>query len=274
MDKLINFPIPRVFRNYPALLKECNRRLRLWRNYVACPKQKPLSSKIPFCAKSRCPCEQCSFRLASRSRSSPIAKRFWTPPTRAGDLRNSVIAAHPATSYRGYSEHFGNCPPAPVVRGQQHLISIVADARNQAICDLKTGFAFAGSQKTHYGTGAMHATTLLRRLLLSLSLPPTRLPSTLPASAGTGGAIVLRPSGAGKSTLAYACARSGWIFTSDDSAYMKHHTVSSASSATRISYVFDPPPRIFFPSSRAEASLLAPKANLRSKYPPRSCLES
>ena len=37
----------------------------------------------------------------------------------------------------------GNCPPAPVVRSQQHLLSIVADAHNQAVCDLQAGSAFA-----------------------------------------------------------------------------------------------------------------------------------
>ncbi len=35
--------------------------------------------------------------------------------------------------------------------------------------------------------------------------------------------LLCGPSGAGKSTLAYACARSGWVFTSDDSAYLRHH---------------------------------------------------
>ncbi len=41
---------------------------------------------------------------------------------------------------RGTSQ---NCPPAPVVRCQQNLLSMVADAHNQAICDLNAGFAFA-----------------------------------------------------------------------------------------------------------------------------------
>jgi hypothetical protein len=35
------------------------------------------------------------------------------------------------------------CPPAPVYRGQRHLLSIVADAQNFAVCDRSQGFAFA-----------------------------------------------------------------------------------------------------------------------------------
>jgi hypothetical protein len=37
------------------------------------------------------------------------------------------------------------------------------------------------------------------------------------------GMLLCGPSAAGKSTLAYACARRGWVFTSDDSSYLRHH---------------------------------------------------
>src|SRR5271156_3514669 len=35
------------------------------------------------------------------------------------------------------------CPPAPLYRAQRNLLSIVADARNFAVCDRDQGFAFA-----------------------------------------------------------------------------------------------------------------------------------
>src|SRR5579863_1799349 len=50
--------------------------------------------------------------------------------------------------------------------------------------------------------------------------------------------------------------------------------VISVWSATRIRYVFDLPPRIYFPSCEAEALPLAPKVNRLSKFPRPSCLES
>ena len=37
----------------------------------------------------------------------------------------------------------GPCPPPPVYRGQSHLLSIVADSQNFAVCDREQGFAFA-----------------------------------------------------------------------------------------------------------------------------------
>src|ERR1700689_1469631 len=37
----------------------------------------------------------------------------------------------------------GLCPPAPVYRGQRHLLSIVADSQNFALCDRDRRFAFA-----------------------------------------------------------------------------------------------------------------------------------
>ncbi|MGC2400208.1 MAG: aldolase, partial [Acidobacteriaceae bacterium] len=34
-------------------------------------------------------------------------------------------------------------PPTPIFRGREHLVSVVADAHNYAVCDVKKGFAFA-----------------------------------------------------------------------------------------------------------------------------------
>ena len=150
MDKLINFPTPRAFRNYPALLRELQMPPRADKQEKPLvletlpEKQATLPSMIPFCAKWNCLCERSFIRLASHSRSSPTARRFWMPPTRVGGIRKQRDSG-PALQLRiGVTARFsGSCPPAPVARGQQHLISMVADAHNQAVCDLKAGFAFA-----------------------------------------------------------------------------------------------------------------------------------
>jgi hypothetical protein len=118
----------------------------------------------------------------------------------------------------------GNCPPAPVVRGQQHLISFVADAHNHAICDLKAGFAFAWLTEDalqHRSYVRYHFIEAVALILISTSYA-TPIHAACVSRHGRG-MLFCGPSGAGKSTLAYACARSGWIFTSDDSSYLRHH---------------------------------------------------
>jgi hypothetical protein len=120
----------------------------------------------------------------------------------------------------------GSCPPAPVARGQQHLISLVADAGNQAICDLKAGFAFAWLTEDavrHPRYARYHFIEAVALILISATYA-TPIHAACVSRHGRG-MLFCGASGAGKSTLAYACARSGWVFTSDDSAYLRHHTV-------------------------------------------------
>lgn len=114
-----------------------------------------------------------------------------------------------------------DCPPAPVPRADGHLLSIVADAANFAVCDLLQGVAF----------GWVCEATLKNRIYLryhfleaiALSLISTSRASPLHAACVSlegRGVLFCGASGAGKSTLAYACARAGWTFTSDDASYL------------------------------------------------------
>lgn len=113
-----------------------------------------------------------------------------------------------------------DCPPAPTVRAQHNLVSIVADADNQAICDLKAGFASAwiSSSVLQYGSYLRyHFIEAMVLLLLSTSYV-TPIHAACVSRHGCG-MLLCGVSGAGKSSLAYACARAGWTFTSDDSSY-------------------------------------------------------
>lgn len=108
-----------------------------------------------------------------------------------------------------------------VFRSREHLMSIVADSENFVVCDFLGGYAFGWVTET---TAADHP--LLRyRFLLSggATLVEQR------AFAAMHGALVVRngsgvmlagDSFAGKSTLAYACARAGWTYVSDDGAFL------------------------------------------------------
>jgi hypothetical protein len=113
------------------------------------------------------------------------------------------------------------CPPAPVVRGQGHLLSMIADAQNQAICDLEKGFAFAWLNQAaleHRDYLRYHFIEAAALVLIS-ALYVTPIHAACVSRHGRG-MLLCGESGAGKSSLAYACARAGWIFTSDDASYL------------------------------------------------------
>jgi len=122
----------------------------------------------------------------------------------------------------GVSESDSKLPlPASVVRAREHLMSIVADPENFLLCDFDRGFAFGWVTRS---TAADHP--LLRYQFLTAggatlgeqrALAP--LHGALVVRNGTG-VMLCGDSFAGKSTLAYACARAGWTYVSDDGAFL------------------------------------------------------
>jgi hypothetical protein len=110
------------------------------------------------------------------------------------------------------------CPPPPVFRGQRNLVSVVCDANNFAVCDLKLGFAFswltraAAADRAYLRYHVLEGVVPL--LLESLYLTPVHAGCV---SLRGHGVLLCGESCAGKSSLSFACARNGWTFTSDDS---------------------------------------------------------
>lgn len=117
----------------------------------------------------------------------------------------------------------GVCPPAPVYRGQRNLLSIVADARNFAICDRDRGFAFAwidGDAVTNRNYLRYHfLESIALSMLSSFYVTPLHAACVEFADKGV---LFCGNSGAGKSSLAFACARAGWKYISDDASYLVH----------------------------------------------------
>jgi hypothetical protein len=112
-------------------------------------------------------------------------------------------------------------PVESVVRSREHMMSIIADPENFVICDYHRGFGY-GWVTTN--TAADHS--LLRYRFLT-SAGATLVEHR--AFAALHGALVVRngrgvmltgDSFAGKSTLAYACARTGWTYVSDDGLFL------------------------------------------------------
>ena len=111
--------------------------------------------------------------------------------------------------------------PVHVVRSQRHLLVTLGGTEDLAVCDMKQGFGFGwvttatASNHAHlryYFLEAM-ACTLLQALYL------TPIHAACVALNGRG-LLLCGDSEAGKSSLAYACARSGWTFISDDASYL------------------------------------------------------
>jgi hypothetical protein len=115
----------------------------------------------------------------------------------------------------------GLCPPPPVYRGQRHLLSIVADAQNFAVCDRGQGFAFVWLSRD----AVEHKAYLRYHFLEAIALTMLASSYVAPLHAACvelagQGVLLCGNSGAGKSSLAYACARAGWKFISDDASYL------------------------------------------------------
>jgi hypothetical protein len=109
------------------------------------------------------------------------------------------------------------CPPAPVIRAQRTLLTVVADAHNHATCDLKDSFSviwLTQAALKHPDYLRLYFIETATAVLITTSYA-TALHAACVSRHGHG-MLLAGSSGAGKSTLSYACARAGWTFTSDD----------------------------------------------------------
>ena len=115
------------------------------------------------------------------------------------------------------------CPPPPVYRMIRPLMMGVADGDNYSVVDLAASHA-----QVTLSRGALAHPLYAGWFLLGapLSCICTRYVTPIHGacvSRGGRGVLLCGESGAGKSTLAYACARAGWTFTSDDATFLPHH---------------------------------------------------
>ena len=151
---------------------------------------------------------------------------------------------------RIHIDHNGarSCPPSPKFHIARHLISTVADAENQAHCDLNAGFGFASltSAALKYRLYfRYHFLESMTMVLVSAKHAPALHAACV--NRNSQGMLLCGESGAGKSTLAYACARAGFTYVSDDASYLlrdaDHPRVAGQSHKIR----FRPSSRELFP---------------------------
>ena len=119
----------------------------------------------------------------------------------------------------------GQRAPEPAFRSQRHMFLIVADRDNFAAYDSEKlfGYAFV-SQKTavdHAWFRFHFLETMAYMLLAQESIMPVHAACV---AHGETGVMLYGLSGAGKSTLAWACARAGWTYVTDDGVWLLPHS--------------------------------------------------
>jgi hypothetical protein len=112
-------------------------------------------------------------------------------------------------------------PPAPVCSLQWDILLCVADARNFVACDLNHGRSFGSITRSTAESPIYLQYHFLEAAALSmvtaLHAAPVHAACVCPLGSGM---LLCGDSGAGKSSLAYAGARAGWTFVSDDASYL------------------------------------------------------
>lgn len=113
------------------------------------------------------------------------------------------------------------CPPTPVCRMREHVITNVADEENFAVTDLSRLFS------TIWVTEAAvrHRDYFRYFFLESTALGCVSAVHATDVHAACvawddQGILLCGDSGAGKTTLSYACAQAGWTYVTDDGSYL------------------------------------------------------
>jgi hypothetical protein len=105
----------------------------------------------------------------------------------------------------------------PTFRGQEHLLSIVADRSTFAHADLNAGFAHLAITREAAGDIAYLRYHFLEPLAYVLiAARHVAFVHAACVELEGHGVVLCGASGAGKTCLAYACARRGWTFVSGD----------------------------------------------------------
>ena len=122
----------------------------------------------------------------------------------------------------GVSEH-GEAPLAsePSVVAREHLITSLWDQSNFAVCDMRSGFAFAWVTRRTARDRVFLRYRFLQACGMNMLVQRFLAPVHGAFVARNGrGVLLCGDSFAGKSTLAYACARAGWTYLTDDGTHL------------------------------------------------------
>jgi hypothetical protein len=136
-------------------------------------------------------------------------------------LSQQVFSYPPVRVSLGVSESRTGAASPPAYRSRQHMFSAISDADNFVLCDMRSGYACGWITENAASDSSFLRFYFLDcavyTLIEQLYLAPVHAAVVLKNGVGV---LLCGDTGAGKSTMAYACARSGWTFVSDDAAFL------------------------------------------------------
>jgi hypothetical protein len=136
-----------------------------------------------------------------------FTKLFDTPPIR---IRIGVKGGNSSA-----------CPPTPICRVQQHLVSNIADAENYSVIDLAERFAYIWlTEAAVADRGYLRYFFIESTAMAILATSYTTAVHAACIERKGCGILLCGDSGAGKTSLSYACARAGWTFITDDASFL------------------------------------------------------
>jgi hypothetical protein len=113
------------------------------------------------------------------------------------------------------------CPPTPICRVQQHLVSNIADAENYSVIDLAERFAYIWlTEAAVADRGYLRYFFIESTAMAILATSYTTAVHAACIERKGCGILLCGDSGAGKTSLSYACARAGWTFITDDASFL------------------------------------------------------
>jgi hypothetical protein len=154
-------------------------------------------------------------------------------------------------------------PPLPTFLSRQHLLSIVSDAPNSVLCDLKIGYAFGWVTESVATATAFFRYYFLDAAILAMisQLYLTPVHGGLVERNGCG-ILLCGESFAGKSTLTFACARAGWTLICDDGTFLVRGRQDRYGIGNPCSLRFREDARLLFPELRTQLTETRPNGKI------------
>lgn len=158
--------------------------------------------------------------------------------------------------------------PNPVFRAQAHLLTMVADEHNYACCDLERGFGSAWLTEATVANVDFFRYTFLEGLVSCLleTLHLTAIHAACVVRNGHG-VLLSAESGMGKSSLAYACARRGWTYVSDDASSLVRNGTGRTVIGNPTLFRFRPSAVDLFPELQQKSPIQPQRAKFRKGKP-------
>jgi hypothetical protein len=156
--------------------------------------------------------------------------------------------------------------PDVAFRAQNNLLVAVADAHNSALCDLRAGIGFAHlSQAAVRDQGYLRYNFLEALTYTFLDVQHVVTVHAACVARNGNGFLLFGDSGAGKSSLAYACARRGWTYISDDSTSIPRRTSGRVAIGNPRTFRFRPAASTLFSEIEGPVSLRNGKPTMEIK---------